>query len=161
MNSEENKTADKISEVEGRARVLVDWQLKLAACIAFLWSAFQMWYASPLPFLFKIGVFIDVPARGIHLCFALLLSFILFPLLKTRRLRPVHLTDFILALGGGYCALYLYLEYVALVDRNGVLLEIPFTSHSFNFSFPLELLLGAFGIFVLLRQHDGPSVYHS
>ena len=101
VNSEENKTADKISEVEGRARVLVDWQLKLAACIAFLWSAFQMWYASPLPFLFKTGVFIDVPARGIHLCFALLLSFLLFPLLKTRRLRPVHLTDFILALGGG------------------------------------------------------------
>ena len=151
VKSEENKTADQISEVEGRARVLVDWQLKLAAFVAFLWSIFQMWYASPLPFLFKTGVFIDVPARGIHLCFALLLSFILFPLLKSRRHRPVHVTDVILAIGGGYCALYLYLEYVALVDRNGVLLEIPFSFHSFNFSFPFELLLGAFGIVVLLE----------
>ena len=40
---------------------------------------------------------------------------------------------------------------MALVERNGVLLEIPFTSHSFNFSFPFELLLGAFGICVLLE----------
>ena len=62
--------ADKIvEETEGRARVLAGWQLKFVASIAFLWSLFQLWYASPLPFIFGFGVFIDVPARAIHLGF--------------------------------------------------------------------------------------------
>ena len=43
---------DKISdETEGRARILFGWQLKFVAIIAFLWSLFQLWYASPLPFM--------------------------------------------------------------------------------------------------------------
>ena len=78
--------ADKIvEETEGRARVLSGWQLKFVASIAFLWSLFQLWYASPLPFIFGFGVFIDVPARAIHLGFGLFLAFLTFPLLKKNK----------------------------------------------------------------------------
>ena len=54
-------------EIEERARTLQGWCQNLAVITAASWSIFQLWHASPLPFLFGIGVFIDVPARGIHL----------------------------------------------------------------------------------------------
>mgnify|MGYP003323760268 CR=1 FL=1 len=72
-------------ETEGRARILFGWQLKLVAIVAFLWSLFQLWYASPLPFMVGFGVFIDVPARAIHLGFGLFLAFLLFPFHKKNR----------------------------------------------------------------------------
>ena len=43
------------------------------------WSLFQLWYASPLPFLFGFGVFTDTEARSIHLAFAIF-----------QRLRPTR-----------------------------------------------------------------------
>ena len=68
-----NKAENIAEETEGRARILFGWQLKLVACVAFTWSLFQLWYASPLPFILGFGVFIDVPARAIHLGFGLFL----------------------------------------------------------------------------------------
>src|SRR5690554_6383169 len=43
--------------------------------IAAAWSLFSMWIASPLPYLFRFGVFNATEARSIHLAFALLLAF--------------------------------------------------------------------------------------
>ena len=64
------KQIDKVvEETEGRARILEGWQLKFVALIAFLWSLFQLWYASPLPYIVGFGVLIDVPSRAIHLGF--------------------------------------------------------------------------------------------
>ena len=77
-----NKTDNIVEETEGRARILFGWQLKLVAFVAFIWSLFQLWYASPLPFMVGFGVFIDVPARAIHLGFGLFLAFLLFPFHK-------------------------------------------------------------------------------
>ena len=54
-NKDKSKIEKQIGEIEGRARVLSDFQLKFVACIAFSWSLFQLWYASPLPFLFGFG----------------------------------------------------------------------------------------------------------
>ncbi|WP_197945315.1 TRAP transporter permease [Oricola thermophila] len=52
---------------------------RLIAGIALLWSLFQLWYASPLPFAVGIGVFNDTEARSIHLAFAVVLAFLAFP----------------------------------------------------------------------------------
>ena len=90
--------SDKIAEeTEGRARILSGLQLKFVASIAFLWSLFQLWYASPLPFIVGFGVFIDVPARAIHLGFGLFLAFLTFPLLKKNRNKKNNLFNFLLA----------------------------------------------------------------
>ena len=78
------KIDKKIEETEGRARILEGWQLKSVAIVAFIWSLFQLWYASPLPFILGFGVFIDVPARAIHLGFGLFLAFLSFPFLKKK-----------------------------------------------------------------------------
>ncbi|TCD16683.1 TRAP transporter permease [Oricola cellulosilytica] len=52
---------------------------KLIAGIALAWSLFQLWFASPLPFVLGIGVFNDTEARSIHLAFAVVLAFLAFP----------------------------------------------------------------------------------
>ncbi|MCZ4093913.1 TRAP transporter fused permease subunit [Ensifer psoraleae] len=52
---------------------------------AVAWSLFQLWYASPLPFVFGFGVLNDTEARAIHLGFALFLTFLAYPALKDRR----------------------------------------------------------------------------
>ncbi|WP_199743780.1 TRAP transporter permease [Pseudorhodobacter sp. E13] len=55
--------------------------------VALAWSLFQLWFASPLPFIFGIGVFNDTEARSIHLAFAIFLAFAAFPATRT----PVQL----------------------------------------------------------------------
>ena len=52
---------------------------RLIAGIALVWSLFQLWFASPLPFAFGFGVFNDTEARSIHLAFAVVLAFLAFP----------------------------------------------------------------------------------
>ena len=144
-------SSDQINELEGRARTLYSWQLILTASIAFCWSLFQLWYASPLPYFFKMGVFIDVPARGIHLAFAVAICFLLFPATKILGGKRFNFLDGLFSLSASFCSLYLYLEYVALVDRNGVLLKIPVTLFGLDFSFPLEMIIGGCGIILLLE----------
>ncbi|MEM9782767.1 MAG: TRAP transporter permease [Pseudomonadota bacterium] len=51
----------------------------LILCTAVLWSLFQLWIASPLPFELGFGVFGSNEARSIHLGFAIFLAFLAFP----------------------------------------------------------------------------------
>lgn len=46
---------------------------------AFSWSLFQIWIASPVPFMVGFGVFNDTEARSIHLAFAVFLAFMAYP----------------------------------------------------------------------------------
>ena len=66
---------DKFDEEGGSKRNLQGWNLKLAATVAISWSLFQLWYASPLPYILNFGKIIDVPARSLHLAFGLVLCF--------------------------------------------------------------------------------------
>ena len=47
--------------------------------VAVAWSLFQLWYASPLPFTFGVGILNDTEARSLHLAFALFLGFLAWP----------------------------------------------------------------------------------
>ncbi len=51
--------------------------------VALAWSLFQLWIASPLPFLFNFGIFNDTDARSFHLAFALFLAFAAYPAART------------------------------------------------------------------------------
>lgn len=46
------------------------------------WSLFQLWYASPLPFIFNFAILNDTEARAIHLTFAIFLAFTAYPAMK-------------------------------------------------------------------------------
>ena len=115
--------------------------------IAAAWSLFQLWIASPLPFIFDIGIIIDVPARGVHLAFGLLLCFLMFPAARSLATRQIPIYDVFLALLSAGCALYLWFGYAGLVDRDGILMNVDV----FGFSFPFEAVLGGVGMLLLLE----------
>ncbi|MBT6392006.1 MAG: TRAP transporter large permease subunit, partial [Nitrosomonadales bacterium] len=120
-------------------------------CIAFLWSCFQLWHASPLPYIFKTGVLIDVPARGIHLAFALIICFLLFPIAKIWQVKNFNIIDILFSIIGGFSCLYLYFAYEEIVNRNGILLKISDNFLGFTYNLPIELIIGISGILVLLE----------
>ncbi|MEF3047085.1 TRAP transporter permease [Pseudotabrizicola sp. L79] len=52
--------------------------------VALTWSLFQIWIASPIPFILGFGVFNDTEARSIHLAFAIFLAFAAFPAARSK-----------------------------------------------------------------------------
>ena len=122
----------------------------VACFIGLAWALFQLWYASPLPFIVGFGVLIDVPARAIHLGFALCLVFLLFPSKKKKKNGSYALNVFLASISL-LTTFYLFNEYKEIVDRNGVLLTIELGFFSKTFVIPLELLIGAIGILLLLE----------
>lgn len=106
--------------------------------VAVAWSLFQLWYASPLPFVFGFGILNDTEARAIHLGFALFLTFLAYPALRSSPRDRVPLLDWVLAAVGGFAGAYLFLFYVQLSGRPGQ----PTT---------LDLVTGTVGILLLLE----------
>ena len=94
--------------------------------VALAWSLFQLWIASPLPFIVAehLGlslVFNDTETRSIHLGFAMLLAFTAFPALSSSPRDRIPVQDWAMALIGTFAALYLFLFYEGvLVDRSGI-----------------------------------------
>ncbi|MEM6303510.1 MAG: TRAP transporter permease [Pseudomonadota bacterium] len=56
---------------------------RFITAVAIVWSLFQLWIASPLPFMVGFGVFNDTEARSFHLAFALFLAFAAYPAART------------------------------------------------------------------------------
>ena len=141
----DKKIENKIKEDLSPTRNLTGFHLKLVAIIAITWSLFQLWYASPFPFWLNFGMFKGLPARAIHLGFALLLAFLIFPYARGKK---VNFIDILIAITGAICCLYIYVFYDQLVDRGGILLKINLSD---NFTIPIELVLGIIGILILLE----------
>ena len=99
---------------------------KLLAGIALAWSVFQLWIASPLPFMVTdlIPVLNNTETRSIHLAFAIFLAFMAYPALKRSPRDRVPLQDWVFAIVGAYAAGYLFLFYGELSDRPGAPIEM-------------------------------------
>jgi len=87
--------------------------------VPLLWSLFQLWIASPLPYVFEFGLFNSTEARSIHLAFAAFLSFAAFPMIRGKHINHVPVYDWILALAAAFAASYLYIFYSELSTRPG------------------------------------------
>ncbi|PTX03476.1 TRAP transporter permease [Pararhodobacter aggregans] len=87
--------------------------------VPLLWSVFQLWIASPLPY--ELGIFVvnNGQARSIHLAFAVFLAFTAFPTFKRSPRHTIPPQDWVLALVGAFCAGYLYLFWRELAARSG------------------------------------------
>jgi TRAP transporter 4TM/12TM fusion protein len=140
----QSKITDKISEDLSPTKNLSGLHLKVVLSIAILWTLFQLWFASPFPFWFNIGIFKGLPARAIHLGFALTLTFLIFPISRGKKISTL---DILISLIAAFCCLYIYFFYDALVDRGGILL----VKNIFGFQIPVELIIGSFGILILLE----------
>ncbi len=93
---------------------------KAIMVVAIAWSLFQLWYASPLPFMLGFGIFGDTEARAFHLSFALFLAFACYPALKSSPRDRIPLFDLALAGAAIACVLYLVVFYRDLVQRPGL-----------------------------------------
>ena len=121
--------------------------INLISGLALVWSLFQLWIASPFPFLVNFGIIVDVPARGIHLAFALLLCFIVFPAAKRSKTTNLPIFDLLLGFMAAFCALYPMIAQEGITNRVGVLL-VP---EIWGVKVPIEAIIGGTGIILLLE----------
>ncbi|MEN8195501.1 MAG: TRAP transporter fused permease subunit [Pseudomonadota bacterium] len=101
---------------------------KILLGVALLWSLFQLWIASPIPFMvgtIDLG-FVEIPtvlndtqARSIHLAFAIFLAYLGFPALKRSPRDRIPVQDWVFAVVGALCAAYLFLFYESVSERPG------------------------------------------
>ena len=122
----------------------------LLALVAGLWSVFQVWYASPLPFTLGAGIFNDTEARAIHLAFAVFLSFCAYPAFQNSSRKVIPLTDWLLALVGAFCAAYLFLYYKDLASRPGLPSRMDIVVGVLGVAIMLEATRRAMGFGMLL-----------
>ena len=137
-----------IEDVEHRARPLSGIWAMLVAMVALLWCLFQLWIASPLPFSLGWGILIDVPKRAIHLAFALLLCYLLYAGRENQRgQRHVSSIDLVLGCLALCVTLYIPFAYRALIDRQGILLNVDWL----GINWPVELMVGLLGLALLME----------
>ena len=113
--SKDHLTAEEklINELEGQRNFdHSSFNYKFVSIVAFLWSAFQLWVV-----MHPIN---DVFLRSIHLAFAVLLSYSLYPIIKTASLRKkITWYDIVFAVVGVGGALYKWYAYNELAMRSG------------------------------------------
>ncbi len=109
-----------------------NWEFWLIGIIAFSWSVYQL-YVAVVP---TNGAFV----RSVHLAFALVLCFLMFPMYKSKKLKytiPWH--AFGLALIGAIGALYVYYDYLGLSMRPGAYL-------------PRDVVFGVITVVIILES---------
>jgi len=119
---------------------------RLIYAVALAWSLFQIWYASPLPYMFGFGIFGDTEARAFHLSFALFLAFAAYPAFRSSPRNRVPLFDWLLAAAGICAVLYLVVFYREIAQRPG----LPIQG---------DILAAVVGVVLLLeasRRAEGP-----
>lgn len=109
----------RIAETETGARTPAGLSGKLVFAVAVGWSLFQLWYASPLPFTFGVGILNDTEARSLHLGIALFLGYLAFPASVSASRDRVSAFDWALACVAAYAGAYFFLFYGELALRPG------------------------------------------
>ncbi|MDC0339475.1 TRAP transporter permease [Pelagibacteraceae bacterium] len=140
----QDKIKDKISEDLSPTRNLTGLHLKIVASIAISWTIFQLWIASPFPFIFNFGMINGLPARAVHLGFALTLAFLIYPVSRGKKISTI---DILISLIAAFCCLYIYFFYDQIINRGGILLKYSLG----EYVIPVELIIGMFGILILLE----------
>ncbi|PMR67614.1 TRAP transporter permease [Halomonas heilongjiangensis] len=139
---------DLVASSDSGARKPLGMPGKLLVSIAAAWSLFQLWIASPLPYMLRFGVFNATEARSIHLAFALFLAFMAYPALKRSPRDRIPIQDWVLAAVAAFCGAYMFLFYEQLAQRPGA----PITQ---------DVVVGVIGILMLLeatRRALGPPL---
>lgn len=139
---------DMVASSDSGARKPAGVPGKLLVSIAAVWSLFQLWIASPLPYMVGFGVFSATESRSIHLAFALFLAFMAYPALKRSPRDRIPLQDWAFAAVAAFCGAYLFMFYDDLAQRPGR----PITQ---------DIVIGVIGIIMLLeatRRALGPPL---
>ncbi|MCW3147539.1 TRAP transporter permease [Stutzerimonas stutzeri] len=144
MQDKQLSTEELIAQDVG-ARLPEGAMAAVIAGLALAWSLFQLWIASPLPFLLRFGVLNDTETRSIHLAFALLLAFLAYPAFKRSPRDRVPLTDLALGLLAAASAAYLFIVYEQLAQRPGNLTSMDLITACIGIPLLLEATRRALG----------------
>lgn len=134
---------EKLADVLEGKRILPpeSFGYKLILVIAFLWSLFQL--------VVVVQPFNDVFVRSIHLAFALLLTFLMYPMFRTpKTMSSIPIWNYVLAPIAALSALYIFFFYNDLNARSGAWL-------------PTDVWAAIIGIVLLLmasRRSLGPAL---
>ncbi|USP62642.1 TRAP transporter permease [Aeromonas caviae] len=138
-------SAEELIAQDVGARLPVGTMSWIIAGLALVWSLFQLWIASPLPFSLGIGVLNDTETRSIHLAFAILLAYLVFPAMRSSPRDRVPLADIALGLVGAAVASYLFVMYQELAQRPGNLTTMDFAVACVGIPLLLEAARRALG----------------
>jgi TRAP transporter 4TM/12TM fusion protein len=108
-----------VAEADTGGRKLGGFPGQLVFGVAIAWSLFQLWYASPLPFVLGFGVLNDTEARSLHLGIAMFLAFLAYPAFKTSSRKRIPALDWVFAIAGAFAGAYFILFYAQLATRPG------------------------------------------
>jgi len=144
MQDKQLSTEELIAQDVG-ARLPEGPMAAIIAGLALLWSLFQLWIASPLPFVLGFGVLNDTETRSIHLAFALLLAFLAYPAFKRSPRDRVPLFDVALGLVAAAAAAYLFIAYEQLAQRPGNLTTLDLVTACIGIPLLLEATRRALG----------------
>ncbi len=139
---------DMVASSDTGARKPAGMPGKLLVSIAAAWSLFQLWIASPVPFILGFGVFSATESRSIHLAFALFLAYMAYPALKRSPRDRIPIQDWVLAATAAFCGAYMFMFYEQLSQRPGA----PILQ---------DVIIGIAGILLLLeatRRALGPPL---
>ena len=117
-------------EVDGRPEKIIIW-------VASIWTLFHLWFASPLPYYFQLGIFDSTEVRSVSLSFAVFLGLFCYPIVQGRRERPIRHWEIGWALLGAGTAAYMFLFFEDTSNRHG--------AYS-----PLDLAVGTIGLVLLI-----------
>ncbi len=130
---------DMVTAIDVGARKPTGATARLLYIVALSWSLYQLYIASPLPFILNFGILDDTQQRAIHLAFALFLGFLSFPaFLKAPRDR-VPYYDWILGAVATLSSLYIIIFYADVSGRSGGLRT------------DLEIIVAVVGVVALLE----------
>ena len=83
---------------------------KAVFAIAVIWSCFQLYTATK-------GLLPPLQQRSVHVGFALVLIYLLYPMSKKDHSNKVHFYDLIFAGLSIYCVYYLFENFMALIQK--------------------------------------------
>ena len=120
MNTHPSGTLEDLHATETGARHPSGRAGRVLIGLALSWSLFQLWYASPLAYMFDFAVFNSTQARGLHLGFAITLAYLAWPARRRSPRDRIPWPDWVLALGAGFAATYGFWFYEELAQRPGI-----------------------------------------
>ncbi|NMT63370.1 TRAP transporter permease [Marinobacter orientalis] len=165
-----NKVAE-VLQTETGGRAATGMAARILFVVPLLWSLFQLWIASPLPYIVEFGVFNSTESRSIHLAFATFLAFSAYPMIRGRDIDHVPFYDWILALAAAFAASYLFFFYDQLSTRpgapitqdlivalGGIILLLEATRRALGL--PLTIVAGVFLIYALAGPYMPDVISH-
>ncbi|MGF1649272.1 MAG: TRAP transporter permease [Hyphomicrobiaceae bacterium] len=121
----EKSAADIAADVDTGGRNPIGWQVYLIPGLCFVWSVFQLFYSSNMPFWLVDVTGLNIilnnsEIRLFHLSFALLLAALAFPLLRSSPRQYIPWYDWVLGFAGVAACLYLYVFKDSIALRAGL-----------------------------------------